>query len=113
MPEARPIQEQPFKGDTLFVLGNEGAGLNKNQIDICDHFVYIPQYTNKTASLNVAVAASIVFHHFALWANYKEHNRVGFKYEEADEYSKKMGELIHEKGHSVINDPNKKRERRE
>ena len=28
MPESRPIQEQPFRGDTLFVLGNEGSGLN-------------------------------------------------------------------------------------
>jgi len=33
--------------------------------EICDHFVYIPQYTEKTASLNVAVAGSIIFHHFA------------------------------------------------
>jgi len=32
---------------------------------MCDHFVYIPQYTDKTASLNVAVAGSIIFHHFA------------------------------------------------
>lgn len=30
MKEARPIEEHPFKGPTLFVLGNEGSGLNKN-----------------------------------------------------------------------------------
>lgn len=42
MENARPIQEHPFQGDTLFMLGNEGSGLNKNQIAICDHFVYIP-----------------------------------------------------------------------
>ena len=63
------------------MLGNEGSGLNQNQIDICDHFVYIPQYTDKTASLNVAIAGSIIFHHFALWAGYSEHGREGYKYE--------------------------------
>ena len=30
MKEARPIHEHPFRGPTLFVLGNEGSGLNKN-----------------------------------------------------------------------------------
>ena len=80
MPESRPIQEQPFRGDTLFVLGNEGSGLNSNQIEICDHFVYIPQYTDKTASLNVAIAGSIIFHHFALWAQYAEAGREGEKF---------------------------------
>ena len=61
MNNAQPIHTHPFQGDTLFLLGNEGAGLNNNQIAICDHFVYIPQYTDKTASLNVAIAGSIVF----------------------------------------------------
>ena len=68
MPESRPIHEQPFRGNTLFLLGNEGSGLNSTQIAMCDHFVYIPQYTDKTASLNVAIAGSIIFHHFALFA---------------------------------------------
>lgn len=60
-PNSRPIQEHPFQGHTLFLLGNEGSGLNSTQIAMCDHFVYIPQYTDKTASLNVAIAGSIVF----------------------------------------------------
>lgn len=42
MPDSKPIQEHPFQGDTLFVLGNEGSGLNSTQIAMCDHFVYIP-----------------------------------------------------------------------
>ena len=71
MDSAEPIQTCKFRGNTVFMLGNEGSGLNKNQIDICDHFVYIPQYTEKTASLNVAIAGSIIFHHFAIWANYR------------------------------------------
>ena len=40
---AEPVHKAPFKGDTLFMLGNEGTGLNQNQIDIWDHFVYIQQ----------------------------------------------------------------------
>lgn len=42
---------------------------------MCDDFVYIPQYGKGTASLNVTVAGSIIMHHFALWANYKETER--------------------------------------
>lgn len=34
------------------------------ECEICDFFVYIPQYGGGTASLNVTVAASIVLHHF-------------------------------------------------
>ena len=67
-----PIQKQPFKGHTLFVLGNEGSGMNQKQKDMCDQLVFIPQYSNKTGSLNVAIAGSIIFHHFGVWANYKE-----------------------------------------
>jgi tRNA G18 (ribose-2'-O)-methylase SpoU len=39
---AKPIHTQPFVGDTVFMLGNEGSGLNERQIAICDQFVYIP-----------------------------------------------------------------------
>lgn len=67
---ALPVHEHPFRGDTVFVLGNEGEGLIAPVKQICDEFVFIPQYTAATASLNVAVSASIVFHHFALWAGY-------------------------------------------
>ena len=27
---AQPVQSHPFRGDTLFMLGNEGSGLNQN-----------------------------------------------------------------------------------
>lgn len=50
----------------------QGVGLSDKQIRVCDHFVYIPQYGQGTASLNVTVAGSIIMHHFALWANFKE-----------------------------------------
>lgn len=76
-----PINKQPFKGNTLFVLGNEGAGMNLKQKEMCDQLVYIPQYSNKTGSLNVAIAGSIIFHHFAVWAEYKEANFTDEKYD--------------------------------
>ena len=46
--------------------------MNQKQISLCDHFVYIPQFSMGTASLNVNVAASIVMHHFSSWAGYEE-----------------------------------------
>ena len=64
------VVKHPFKGDTVFLLGNEGSGIIDDHKKYCDHFVYIPHYTDCTGSLNVACAASIVFHHFAVWAGY-------------------------------------------
>ena len=43
--------------------------MNAAQTAICDGFLYIPQYGGGTASLNVTVAASIIMHSFAVWAN--------------------------------------------
>lgn len=61
----------------------QGSGLSEAQIKLCDKFVYIPQHGEGTASLNVTVAASIVLHHFAIWAGYKERSRQGAKYDVA------------------------------
>ena len=47
--------------------------------------MYIPQYTDKTASLNVAIAGSIIFHHFGLWAGYEEEQRTGYKFGDGQE----------------------------
>ena len=63
-----PVQKEPFKGNTLFVLGNEGMGLNQRQKELCEQFVFIEQYSNKTGSLNVGMASSIIFYHFFIWA---------------------------------------------
>jgi tRNA G18 (ribose-2'-O)-methylase SpoU len=79
--KSEPIQKQPFKGNTLFVLGNEGSGMNYKQKEMCDHIVYIPQYSSKTGSLNVAIAGSIIFHHFGVWAGYKEATFTDEKYD--------------------------------
>lgn len=77
---AVPVQRHPFTGPTAFMLGNEGIGMSPQQRAACDFFVYIPQHSGVTASLNVAIAGSIVLHHFAVWAGLPEHPRSGEKY---------------------------------
>lgn len=54
--------------------------MTPRQMALCDSFVYIPQHGVGTASLNVAVAASIVLHAFAVWAGYPERSREGAKF---------------------------------
>jgi tRNA G18 (ribose-2'-O)-methylase SpoU len=90
--DARSLYDpNAFEGDTVLILGNEGDGMHPSLKEICDYFVYIPQYTNKTASLNVAIAGSIVFSQFARFANYPEMPVFGekFRSEEQDELDKK------------------------
>lgn len=87
---ATPIHQQTFTGSAAFLLGNEGLGLSDKEMSICDSFVYIPQYGCGTASLNVTVAASIVLHHFAVWAGFLERQRDGNKFVVAERPSKQM-----------------------
>jgi len=81
-PNSRSITSQPppFAQKSAFILGNEGSGLSEAVIKLCDWLVYIPQYGTGTASLNVCVAASIVLQHFALFAQFPETSRKGFKF---------------------------------
>ena len=72
--KANEIESHPFNGNTAFLPGNEGTGLNELQKSYCDDFVYIKQF-GTGASLNVNVATGIVLHHFSIWANYKS-NRI-------------------------------------
>ncbi|KAK9833343.1 hypothetical protein WJX81_008210 [Elliptochloris bilobata] len=80
-PSAQPVQLHPFHGPTAFMLGNEGSGLSAEEVTACDSLVYIPQHGPGTASLNVAVAASIVLHHFAVWAGFPERSRTDAKFD--------------------------------
>lgn len=45
-----------------FVLGNEGNGMDKDILALCDKIAYIP--INTIESLNVAIAGSIMMYHF-------------------------------------------------
>ncbi len=77
---AMPVHRHPFRGNTAFMMGEEGHGMNEKQLALCDGLVYISQHGDGTASLNVCVATSIVLHQFAVWAGFQERERVGQKY---------------------------------
>ena len=94
--DSKPIQSTPFLGNTLFVFGNEGTGLSDKQKQLCDYFIFIQQYSNRTGSLNVAIAASIVFHHFALFAGYTPALFSKEKYETATQFDKRNKEVNYE-----------------
>ncbi|EPS65788.1 hypothetical protein M569_08991, partial [Genlisea aurea] len=85
---AMAVGDHPFRKSTAFLLGNEGTGLSIKETEICDYFVYIPQYGDGTASLNVTVAASIVLHHYGVWAGFSEGNREGNKFVVAEKQEK-------------------------
>ena len=69
---SRCLTEEPFSAKTCFILGNEGQGLVGKVRTICNGLCYIPHYSNKTASLNVATAGAIVLQRFAEWAEFEE-----------------------------------------
>ncbi|SCL99537.1 RNA methyltransferase, putative [Plasmodium chabaudi chabaudi] len=77
-----PITEQPFvkNKDIAFLFGNEGTGISEQIINMCDKIIYIPQYGNGTASLNVSVSCAIILQNFAVWANYIEVKIKGNKF---------------------------------
>jgi len=90
-------------GGVALLLGNEGSGMSARQARVCDGFVYISQYgqvrfcfcfylpsslcpsshfppplpllAQGTASLNVAVAGSIVMHRYSMWVAQKRQQR--------------------------------------
>lgn len=85
-PDARPVQTFPFpargappgtpgSAGVAFLPGHETLGLNDDAKALCDSFVYVPQFGNGTASLNVHVATSICLFHYALHAGWSELGR--------------------------------------
>jgi len=72
------INDLEFKNNTLFVLGNEGTGIDRGILDQCSYCVYIPQF-GSGASLNVNVACGIVLNTFA--KRKKSQNKIdGYKF---------------------------------
>lgn len=58
----QPIDTLIKTEQMAFILGNEGNGMNKEILSLCDDIAYIPISTIE--SLNVAVAGSIMMYHF-------------------------------------------------
>ena len=59
------LQDFPVSKDEKYALvfGNEMKGVNQEVVNLCNHYIEIPQYGTKH-SLNIAVSAGIVIWHF-------------------------------------------------
>ncbi|MEM1445137.1 MAG: RNA methyltransferase [Planctomycetota bacterium] len=62
--DATPLHQATRPAKLAVLLGPEGDGLRNEELDACDQTVTIPMHAG-VDSLNVAVAAGIVLHHFA------------------------------------------------
>jgi 23S rRNA (guanosine2251-2'-O)-methyltransferase len=58
------IGTEIFDVPSVFVVGNEGAGIREKTLDACDVTLKIPMHT-RTESLNAAVSAAIVFYEWS------------------------------------------------
>ena len=60
-----------YNSKSVFILGNEANGINKELIDISDNQIYIPMCGN-IQSLNVAVATTAICYEYMKQMNYYE-----------------------------------------
>jgi tRNA G18 (ribose-2'-O)-methylase SpoU len=51
------------KSNNLYIFGNEGLGISKEILDICNQFVKIDNSVRTVRSLNVSVCSGIVLNH--------------------------------------------------
>ncbi len=58
------ILEEDFPKKSAFVFGEEGNGLSKSEIELCDRMVYIEMF-GSVRSLNVACAAAVVEYEYS------------------------------------------------
>lgn len=63
---AEKITKTDFSGGVVCVIGNEGAGISKEVLDVCDTKITIPM-KGRAESLNAAAAASVL-----LWEMVRE-----------------------------------------
>ncbi|MBN2355848.1 RNA methyltransferase [candidate division KSB1 bacterium] len=61
--KATSLAKAAISDRDAILLGNEGQGLPGSLISLCQHRITIPMQRGMD-SLNVAVAASIIIHHF-------------------------------------------------
>jgi 23S rRNA (guanosine2251-2'-O)-methyltransferase len=58
------LATEKFDVPTVFVVGNEGAGIREKTLAACDVTLAIPMHT-RTESLNAAVSAAVVFYEWS------------------------------------------------
>lgn len=56
--EAQTLYDFEWPDNSLIIIGEEGVGITKETLSLCDKYVYIPQY-GSVRSLNAASALSI------------------------------------------------------
>lgn len=80
---AKSVNRIDFVNNSVFILGNEGSGIQPKVLALCDYCVFIPQF-GTTASINVNSACAIVLNVFT--KNRSDYNAVkGYKFE-ADKF---------------------------
>lgn len=61
MEGSKELSQEKFDTPTVFVVGNEGEGIHKRTLELCDVTLNIPMHP-RTESLNAAVSAAIVLY---------------------------------------------------
>lgn len=58
------LKTEAFDTPTVFIVGNEGAGIREKTLEACDITLSIPMHP-RTESLNAAVSAAVVFYEWS------------------------------------------------
>ena len=58
------LSDEKFDAPTVFIIGNEGAGIREKTLEACDVTLSIPMHS-RTESLNAAVSAAVVFYEWS------------------------------------------------
>jgi 23S rRNA (guanosine2251-2'-O)-methyltransferase len=64
MEGSKELAQEKFDTPTVFVIGNEGEGIHKRTLELCDVALSIPMHP-RTESLNAAVSAAIVLYEWS------------------------------------------------
>jgi len=63
LPEAKSISDFVPRPNTLFIFGEEGSGIKKEILDLCEEVVFIPQH-GSVRSINVGTCSGIVMNDY-------------------------------------------------
>ena len=64
MEGSKELAQEKFDAPAVFVIGNEGEGIHKRTLELCDVTLSIPMHP-RTESLNAAVSAAIVLYEWS------------------------------------------------
>jgi 23S rRNA (guanosine2251-2'-O)-methyltransferase len=64
MEGSKELSQEKFDAPAVFVIGNEGEGIHKRTLELCDVTLSIPMHP-RTESLNAAVSAAIVLYEWS------------------------------------------------